>query len=273
MNPKTKKVLLKAVQAIFYVNIFLYLLACLTPYISSAYFFGFAFLALAFPVLLVSMLFWLLVSLFIKRKKSWLLAIIILVGYKNISSSIGFHLFSSNAVSKSNHSFRVLSWNVEAFLTQQKRYDTVGSPIKKMIAFIEKSNADIVCLQDFEQTTGDLFIQYIDLIKDSLHYPNVYFSVDIDSVLSYGRCRYGTCIFSKFPITNSGSIQYSGKYFSESLGYADVKIKDKTMRVFNTHLRSMYLNILHSKQYAFKYIIEDTNLVFHSNKLEKNTTL
>lgn len=269
MTPKAKQVLKKCIDIVFYTTVLLYLLACLTPYISPEYFFGFTFLALVFPVLLVAMLLWLLVFLFKQKKKSLLIFFIVLLGYKNIYSNIGFNFFNSHKNEKSTNTFRLLSWNVNGFLVQIKGHDTIGNPFRKMIDYIEKTNVDIVCLQDFETTSNALFIQYIDIIKDSLQFPYTYFSVDIDSTLNTGRCRYGTCIFSKFPITNTGSIAYTGKYFSESLGYADVAINNTSIRVFNTHLRSMYLNILHSKQFAFKYVIEDTMLVYHSSKLEK----
>ena len=197
------------------------------------------------------------------------LILVILLGYKNISSNIGFHFPTTNQHIKNSNSFRLLSWNVKGFQLQEKKYDTAGCIMRNMMSVIQKANADVVCIQDFEQTDGDIFFKYLDFFKDSLHYPNMYFSVDIDSTAVYGRCRYGTCIFSKFAITNSSSIQYTGKYFSESLGYADLKIEGKTLRVFNTHLRSMYLNIKHSKEFEFKYKIEDTMLVFHSSKWQK----
>lgn len=269
MQTHFKQHIQKIINLFFIVLACLYLLACLTPYISSSFFFGFTFLALAFLLLLLAMLLGLLWLLITKNKKWWLCVLIIFLGYKNISSNIGFNIFSSNQIVNNNTGFRVLSWNVKNFQLQEKKYDTVGCIMRNMMQYISKAKADIVCIQDFEQTDGVLFFKYLDFFRDSLHYPNIYFSVDIDSTLFYGRSRYGTCIFSKFPISNTASIQYAGKYFSESLGYADLKIKDKTIRVFNTHLRSMYLNIQGSNEFEFKYKIEDTMLVFHSSKLTK----
>jgi endonuclease/exonuclease/phosphatase family metal-dependent hydrolase len=138
------------------------------------------------------------------------------------------------------------------------------------MTFIKSANADLICIQDFEQLDSSVFLHPINHIKDSLHYPYTYFSVDNDTTDRFGRSRYGTCIFSRFPIVNSGSIQYIGKkHFNESLGYADIAVNNQKLRIFITHLRSMYLSIRDSKQFDFKYIIDDTMLVFHSSKFDK----
>jgi endonuclease/exonuclease/phosphatase family metal-dependent hydrolase len=265
------KILLKRfVFGCFFVNLFFYLISCFTPLISPQYFSVMTFLALGFPLLLLGMLFWLLVTLFFKRKKSLLVFLFILVGYKNIHSTIGFSFSNSSLAEKKSNSFRVLSWNVKNFINHELKQDTVGCAYRKMMTFIKSTNADFFCIQDFEQQDSSIFLHPINYIKDSLNYPYSYFSVDIDTTTKYGHSRYGTCIFSRFPIVNSGSVQYIGKkHFNESLGYADIEIKNKKLRIFNTHLRSMYLSIRDSKQFDFKYVIDDTMLVFRSSKFDK----
>ena len=270
LKERTKKWLRKLVLMCFFVNLFLYLTACLTPYINPQHFFPMTFLALGFPLLLLGMIFWFLVSILFLKRKTWILFLLILAGYKNIHSTIGSSFSDNSLIEKKDNSFRVLSWNVKNFLLHELSQDTPGNAYKKVMAFIKSSNADFVCIQDFEQLDSIIFLHPINYIKDSLHYPYTYFSVDIDTTDRYGHSRYGTCIFSKVPIVNSGSMQYVGKkHFNESLGYADVAINNQKLRIFNTHLRSMYLSIRDSKQYDFKYIIDDTMLVFHSSKFNK----
>jgi endonuclease/exonuclease/phosphatase family metal-dependent hydrolase len=265
-----KKFFKKLVLSCFFINLFLYLISCLTPFISPQYFFPMTFLALGFPLLLLGMLFWFLASLLFKKNKSWIVFLLILLGYKNIHSTIALSFSNNNLAEKKANSFRVLSWNVKNFVNHEKNQDTLGSTYRKMMMFIKSTNADFICIQDFEQLDSSIFLHPINYIKDSLNYPYSYFSVDIDTTDKYGHSRYGTCIFSRFPIVNSGSIQYIGKkHFNESLGFADVSIRDKKVRIFNTHLRSMYLSIRDSKQFDFKYIIDDTMLVFHSTKFDK----
>lgn len=270
LKESIKKLLPKLVFVCFFVNLCFYILSCLTPLISPQYFFPMTFLALGFPLLLLGMLFWFLVFLFFKRKKSWLVFLFILLGYKNIHSTIGCSFSNNNLTEKKSNSFRVLSWNVKNFLVNRVSQDTSGNPYRKIMTFIKSTNADFVCIQDFEQLDSSIFLHPINYIKDTLQYPYTYFSVDIDTTDKDGHSRYGTCIFSRFPIINSGSIQYIGKkHFNESLGYADIEIENKKLRIFNTHLRSMYLSINDCKQLDFKYVIDDTMLVFHSSKFGK----
>ena len=267
---RIKRLLKKLILFCFFVNLFLYLISCLTPFISPQYFFPITFLALGFPLLLLGMLFWFLASLFLKRKKSWLVFLFILLGYKNIHSTIGCSFSNNNLTEKKENSFRVLSWNVKNFVINRVTQDTPGSAYKKIMMFIKSTNADFICIQDFEQLDSSIFLHPINYIKDTLKYPYTYFSVDIDTTNKDGHSRYGTCIFSRVPIVNSGSIQYIGKkHFNESLGYADIAIGNQKLRIFNTHLRSMYLSINDCKQLDFKYVIDDTMLVFHSSKFDK----
>ncbi len=270
MNIKIKKQGLKILNVIFVANVFIYLLSCLTAYISPANFFLFTFLALGFPLLLISIIFWIIFFFFYKKKRSFLLLFFLLLGYKNILSTVGFNFKNNTNTLNRESTFRVLSWNVEAFLYQVKKYDSANGGLRKMMSFIGDSKADVICIQDFEQIYKSEYFQFIDYIRDSLKYPYTYLSADIDTVTIWGHCKYGTCIFSRHPIIKTGRVQYSGNSFTESLGYADITIQNRQIRFFNTHLRSMYLNINSSyTKNNFKYVIEDTNIVFHSSILEK----
>jgi endonuclease/exonuclease/phosphatase family metal-dependent hydrolase len=261
---------IKFIYGIFILNAVVYLVACLTPYIHPKYFYPLTFLAIGFPLLVISMVCWLLYFLFFNRKKTLWVLIIILCGFKNINAVFSYHLATRNLPVKSDKHFRVLTWNVKNFIVQEVKRDTAGSPYREIMKFIEKSEADIICIQDFEQSDSSIFLHPASYIKDSLHYPFAYFSKDIDTTTIWGHSIYGTCIFSKYPFINTNSIQYNGKHFTESLGFADVLVNNKNIRVFNTHLRSMYTSIDTTKpREQFKYVVEDTNLVFHSSKFDK----
>ncbi len=265
-----KKIFTTFIKISFYTSVIFYLLACLTPYISPKYFYPLTFLAIGFPLLLIIMLMWLIFFGFYKKKFTLIVFVIILFGFKNIISVFSFHLPQQKLEQKSTTAIRVLSWNVMNFVMHEVKNDTIGNPYKKMMNFIKSTNADIICIQDFEQLDSSIFLHPISYIKDSLFYPYVYLSPDIDTTTFWGHSYYGTCIFSKFPIVNSSRVQYNGKHFTESLAIADISYNNKIFRVFNTHLRSMYTSMDTTlPREDFKYVIDDTNLVFHSSKLFK----
>jgi endonuclease/exonuclease/phosphatase family metal-dependent hydrolase len=260
------------VKYAFVVSAILYLLSCLTPFVHPKYFFGFTFLAIGFPLLLLVMLLWLVFYLFVNKKKSLLIVLMIVFGYKNIVSNIGFVFFKNETtITKLPRTIKLLSWNVrdftdDVYLGKKKR----GS--ERYFEFIKQTNADVVCLQDVDNIINEWSVPAFIYIRDSLHYPYTYFSVDIDTFIAAykGREQYGTCIFSKYPITSSNHINYSGKHFTESLGFADVLVDSKTVRFYNTHLRSMYINLPKEQKLTdFKYVVDDTNLIMHSSAFTK----
>lgn len=263
------KFLLKFFKVIFILNVTLYILACFTPFIHPKNFWGFSFLAIGFYPLLLTMLFWLLVFLFFNRKKALLLCCVLPIGYVNLSHSIAFKTTKKELPGQKKIS--LLSWNVRDF--NYKAGEFLNKNNQDYFNKIKEKNADIVCLQDASCQTNKYEINIFNYIKDSLGYLYSYLSED--NSFYWGKNneskeQYGTFIFSKFPIVQANHIKYSGKNFTESLGFTDVNIDGKLIRVFNTHLRSMFINLpktATAKQ--FKYELVDSNLILHSNAFKK----
>lgn len=271
MTPLSTTRLLKFINLIAAINMVGYLLACLTPYIHPSTFFPLTFLALGFPILLFSITCWILLFFFINKKKAIIFFLIMLLGFKNIAANFAFHGSSKKSVTTAAKSFRIISWNVRGFVAQVNNKNIYGGSFAGIMNYIKNANADVVCMQDYQQNNVPNIINPMQYMQDSLGYKNVYFLVDIDLPINDGSYQYGTCIFSKFPILQTNNIKYNDdKYFNESIGFADILVNNKAVRIFNTHLKSMYTNILPTAKITdFKYQIEDTNLVFHSSKLEK----
>lgn len=267
LKHKTFKTLIKWA---FVANTVAYICSCLTPYIHPQYFFPLTFFALIFPLLLFSMLFWLLWFVFAKNKKAIWVIFVIVLGYKNIGSNVGFSI-NENHLPNTHKKIKLLSWNVRNFIGHDSLLlQRSVSPL--YFNFIKNINADVVCLQDA--------IDIIDTAKEELtgifdtqlqQYKFKYFSADIDKIKNGKEEKYGTCILSKYPIAFSNHINYEGKNFTESLGFANINVDGKPIRIYNTHLKSMYIKIAEEQknpQY-FDYQIEDTNLVFHGTAIEK----
>lgn len=221
----------------------LYLLGCCTPYVSPVIWSYFTFFSLLFPFLFAGMLLWLVIVFFFYKKFRWLFLVLLLVGFKNISASFGLNIPKSFIEEKKSTSIRVLSWNVQDFIDSQIYTDTPGNARRDIISFIKKNNADIVCIQDFTQRESPAFRNSIKDVINTCNYPYYFFSCDYSRKDGDIITKYGTGIFSKYPITDSGRHVYFGRKVAESLAYADVKINNDTIRVFNTHLQSMYLKL------------------------------
>ena len=246
-----------------------YLLSCLTPFINPIHFFPLTFLSLGFPFLLAGMILLLILSLFIFRKYFWLFLIIIAIGYKNITAIYGFNGKKEFVQTKQPNTFRLLSWNVNYFLDCRIKNDTPNNPRRQMFDFVKNSNADVLCFQDFSSFYSKEFYPNFEFLRDSLNYPYAYFPVAYAYNEPYAPEKYGVVILSRFPIADSGSIKYHADADSESFAYADIKIKNKTVRFYCAHLRSMQLHTKRLNENETNFLKADTALILHSNTFRK----
>ncbi len=239
----------------------LYLLTCTTPYLSPSYCYLSTFFALSFPIGLIIMICWCLISLFFYRKYFWIFFVCLLFGYKNIFSVFAFNLGNKFEKAKSPNSIRILSWNVNNFLTSAPE-DTIT--IKKMLNFIQNSGADIICFQDYSSIEFHKTQATTENLKKITSLPYSYFT-EADK-------NYGVIIFSRWPIIKQVSIPYNNISSSESLQYVDIKTPIKVIRVYNTHLCSMNIHVEvmnNSNINHLKFITYDTAILMHKSKLNR----
>ncbi|MBI1344375.1 MAG: endonuclease/exonuclease/phosphatase [Terrimonas sp.] len=183
------------------------------------------------------MLLFLIYWVFQKNKVKILVTfVIILCCWKNIQAVISIGGGEGSKAMKQKNTVRVLTWNVmrmgeiDAYTEERKqvRYKAMNE--------ISLQDADILCLQEFHHATGPNYFSNIPFITDTLGFPYFYYSRDFEAF--GGLYMQGTIIFSKFPIVDSGKIQFQAPTFPESLIYADIKVGKDTVRVYTTHLQS-----------------------------------
>ncbi len=271
MAKKIASILKIVLKPIIIVISSIYIAASLTPYINPIDCHIYTFFALGFPYIFLAMLASCLVGLWVFRKYNWVLFLFILFGYKNILSTTGLHPFTSKfSQIKSKGTFRLLSWNVNQFPNSLKKTDSLNSPRRKILNFIKIANADVLCFQDYQDYFNrDEYFNCFYYIKDSLNYPYSYFSID-KAPDKYSYEYYGTIIFSKFPIIDSGRVTYQSDYLPEHIMYTDIEINNNTIRFYNTHLSSMQLTSERkSAGLDYTFIQDDTSILLNKSKLEK----
>ncbi|MBH2004018.1 MAG: endonuclease/exonuclease/phosphatase family protein [Sphingobacteriia bacterium] len=242
----------------------LFLISCFSANINPDTFYPATYFAICFPVLLGGIIFWCFIALYFFKKQSWIFFLLLLPAINNIRTGIGFNIGNSSEPAKKTHQIRVLSWNVNEFVYGHYSDTEWETKQKSMMQFIRESNADMLCFQDFVPVPYNNDINVQKYITDSLHYPYFYFSMD--------GINYGTIIFSRIPIKDSGRVKYKEKVYPESLAWADVNVQGKPFRVYNTHLRSMYLHqsvITPATIGYLEFVKEDTGFLFHSTRLDR----
>ncbi|OUS00059.1 endonuclease [Flavobacteriales bacterium 33_180_T64] len=193
---------------------FALLLSYLLPYLEPKKFAFLSVLSLAVPFLiLINILF--VVYWLLKVKKQLLVSLVVLaIGYSYVFS---LYKFSSSKKVDDTKNLSIMNYNVRLFNV----FDWIDDPDleQNISSFISNEKPDILCIQEYRPD------------KD----------IDLDGYnkyehLSGNKVKNGQAILTKFPIINSGSIEFPNT--SNNAIFADIVRGTDTIRVYNVHLQS-----------------------------------
>ncbi len=233
----------KALRTAFFV---ITLICYVSVFFSPDYFWFFGFLGLAIPVLLLIHLFLLVLNIPRLKKPFFVHLVAILIGLSFIKVS-----YSISSNDKSGK-LKVLSYNVRVFNNYADLKNEKFASSKKMVGWSVENDADIKCFQEYyNNDKSEVFNIKNQLIKAGWkHYHRKIVLRD------KAKAEFGITIYSKYPIVNFGEIVNEEGNFLNSI-YADVKIDDDTIRIYNTHLESMSIdeeNVVNTDRLAQSYI-------------------
>jgi len=222
------------------VVVFLYLLICLVPFLESGSFWFIAFLGLGFPILFVPVFLFLLIWS-LKRSKWALLSLFaIVLSWQQLSAVFAYNFQKPDIDLKDDKVLRVMSWNVSRWDERNKVKRGGQSFRNLMMDFIDFQNADVLCLQEFFECHDPAFFDANIPALKKMGFGYHYFFPTAE--IFDRKFQYGLAIFSKYPIIDTGSFLNKARIHSEGLCYADIRISEKIVRVFNSHLESPGLN-------------------------------
>ena len=250
MQAKNKKIKWYTLIIVFFrsfftsISIILVLLLIASAYsdlISPEKYILFAYLGLAFPILLFAnicfLAYWLLT-------KKWLQTFILIAAFalcwKPITVFCPLHL--KTQIQTQEDIIKVLSYNVMSFAYKDH---TKESP-NKIINYIAESGADIVCLQEYMVSTPNNLMNSGDVAKALPMYP--YIAEIIFSSTENNRYKYGLAVFSKFPITKSQRIPFPSTYNGSSIH--EINVRGRNVVVVNNHLESFKLTAEDRSKYS-----------------------
>ncbi len=215
---KTLKFVDKIIFLINSLVAFLLFISYLLPYIPPNRFATLSVLSLGVPLLillnLIFFAYWLL-----RIKKQFLLSLVVLIlGWSHISS---MYKFTSSEHAEDAGNISIMSFNVRLFnRLNWLPNKTVKEDIEQLI---DTEQPDIISLQEYNR--GNPIRR-----KDYYNY-NATYTRD---------ARGGLSIFSKFPIINSGSLEF--KDTDNNAIFVDIVKQKDTIRVYNLHLQSAGIN-------------------------------
>ncbi|MDR1743767.1 MAG: endonuclease/exonuclease/phosphatase family protein [Dysgonamonadaceae bacterium] len=200
----------------------------------------FSYVGLAFGFVLFANVFYFAFWIFFSK---WKLALIslaaLLICYKPISVFFPVHIFPKEAP---EGSLKVLTYNVRGLGNEYKK----GANEHPILDYIVKTDADIVCLQEYMVSkTGKSMITQREVNRILNKYP--YRSVT--GLESSGKYHiFGLACFSKFPIKNTHEILFESSFNGAATYTIDIKGKDVT--VVNVHLESNRISAADRRLYS-----------------------
>lgn len=216
--------ILKFINGVFLVAL---LISYFTPFINpDSFLWPIAFLGLSYPYLLIINSAFLIYWLVRFKKVFWTNVIILALGIEHFNNHFQFFEKESN----SNHHFSVMSFNVRLFNAYQWiEKETISQDI---IQFINSSNSNIVCLQEF----------YAPNELPSIQYP--YSHIGLQS----NRKKWRMATYSNYPILNKGTVSIHGETKNNVCIFSDIAVNSDTIRFYNIHLAS---NWFQKEDYQF----------------------
>ncbi len=156
----------------------------------------------------------------IRLKKQFFLSFLILfLGYLCFGP---LYKFSSAKNIDIDENIKVMNYNVRLFnLYNWIKEEGVET---KIIDFIKTESPDVLSVQEYHPHKNI----------------NLSFFKHKFEKLSGKKTKYGQAIFSKFPIVNSGSIEFPDT--GNNAIFADILKGEDTIRVYNIHLESLRIN-------------------------------
>ena len=216
-----KKLVLFLNKIVFFLNSLaatMLLLAYVLPYVEPKKFAFLSVLSLSVPFLIILNILFLIYWLLQVKKQLLLSLIILFVGFIFLSP---LYKFSSSKNIEDENNIKVMNYNVRLFnVFKWIKEDNID---QKIVNFINEKQPDILSIQEYRRDE-DINLSGYEKFE----------------VVSGQKVKNGQAIFSKFPIINSGSIEFPNS-FNNAI-YVDIVKNKDTIRVYNVHLQSMKID-------------------------------
>lgn len=222
----------RLVFLINYVPFIALLISYLSPYISPENFWFLAFFGLAYPVLLLINLLFVIYWFITWKRYIFLSLFAIFAGWIHLKTLVQINLSGTPVDTADTSAIKVLSYNVRLFDLYNWSHNKETRD--KIFDLIKEESPNIMCLQEFyaddtkEFNTLDTLVE----LQDAKNY-HVEYSRTLRKVN-----HWGIATFTNYPIISKGMLTFQD--ISSICIYTDVKIKEDTVRIYNMHLQSIH---------------------------------
>lgn len=212
-------------------------LAYLCPFIHPGTFWPLPFFGLAYPIIFLFSLLFLIIWTIAKSKWALIVLFIILLGGKLHFRMVAFG--SNPEILPSNElSIHVMSYNVRLFdlyqWTMSEKYENRDS----IFHYIQTENPDVICFQEFYHQDKPTNFSTRDALRKLLNIKDYH---ERYSHKLKGRQNFGVAMLSKYPMIAKGDVVFKDDDHNDNnyCIYADIVKNKDTFRIYNVHLQSI----------------------------------
>lgn len=227
-------------RVFYFLNVCLLLLlflACLSCYVSPAVAWPLSFLGLGFLIIVTLVFVFLVLWAILRKKMIWVNVVALILCLPFVRTIFAVHFFPSE-----EKGIKLMNYNVRNF----DLYNWSGNKKTRsmIMGLIRKENPGIICFQEFY--TDDDEFQNVEYLRDSLGYKYHYLHVTYDkwykntSEMKWYHLLWGLAVFSRYEIIDTGLVSFEAQGGNKCM-YADLSVRGKPLRIYNTHLQSMHL--------------------------------
>ncbi len=194
-----------------------------------------------------------------------------ILGYNTLRASISFHPIQEQ------DGISIISFNVSSLNKKDGHYfdetkdgrftKPIGENTIEIINYLDLLEQDIICLQEFYNDKNSKYFNTLKSFKERGY--NDFFS---GYTLGINKAQLGVITLSKYPIINSGKIDFNNSRHNQGI-YTDLLVGNDTIRVFNVHFQSLALRSNEIKQGLFRKVIQKYKWVDSQQVLQLKNTL
>ena len=194
-----------------------------------------SFTGLFYPIIFLFNI--LLLIIWILKRKLFFLPTLIIIILGMYHHSRFFQFYAIDNIDDNINKLKVMSYNVRLF--DLYNWNENKESKAQIMSLINEVNPDVLCLQEYYFTEDKkLAFNTRNYIIDSLGFKYYYENFSEESK---NENYFGMATFSKCPILNSGSKQFSNDISNQFI-FTDVKKGNDTIRIYNTHVGSIRFN-------------------------------
>ncbi|MDZ4667176.1 MAG: endonuclease/exonuclease/phosphatase family protein [bacterium] len=205
-------------------------LGILSPFFSPMEFWAIAFFGLSFPFVFALNFLILIFWLIRKSKFAWISGGVILLSLPNVPAFLQVG-YKEAPITNEAKLLNVVSFNTH----YMGAYDFRGGDSSFFFNLLDTIKPDVICLQEFANLGGNyekpMFKKFFNQYKS-------FANVNADLLSNTFPTGYGVCIFSKHLIVNKGFLELENQNSNLSV-FADILFGKDTIRIVNTHLKSI----------------------------------